>query len=73
MSYFRIVNIIKGWFLYLFYPKSMMAKKRLLLCHACKLRKGYFCGVCGCVLVAKAELEEEHCPHPEGDLWKMIK
>lgn len=60
--YFKIRSIAIGWFAYLFKPKSQMAQDRLAICDRCSYRKGYFCGKCGCVLAAKAEVEDEKCP-----------
>lgn len=62
MPYFRIRNIILGWWRYLFKPHSTMANQRLAICDKCQYRKGYKCGLCHCVLAAKAEVEEEECP-----------
>lgn len=58
----RVINMIKGWYRLLFAKRSQMAKDRLTICFECTQRKGYFCGVCGCELHAKAEVEEEECP-----------
>ena len=58
----KLQSIIKGWFRYLFFKPSEMGKKRLSICQPCNYRKGFLCGECGCVLVAKVEVEEEECP-----------
>lgn len=58
----KIINIIKGWLKFLFAKRSQMAKDRLVICFECAHRKGIFCGLCGCELHAKAEVEEEECP-----------
>lgn len=58
----RLVNIIKGWYRFLFAKRSQMAKDRLFTCLQCQYRKGIFCGECGCEIHAKAEVEEEECP-----------
>lgn len=46
-----------------------MAKYRLQFCFDCELRRGVFCGECGCELHAKSEIEDEKCPHPKGNKW----
>jgi hypothetical protein len=63
----KILNIIKGWFLFLFAKRTEQAKERIIICLDCKFRKGYFCGVCGCEIHAKSMLEEEECPK---GFWK---
>lgn len=62
-------NIIKGWYIFLFKKRSQMASDRLKVCKSCDLRKGYFCGECWCELHAKSEIEDEKCPHPNGNKW----
>lgn len=46
----------------MFTKRSQMAKDRLSICFQCTQRRGIFCGVCGCELHAKAEVEEDECP-----------
>lgn len=58
----KVFNIIKGWFIFLFGKRTKQASDRILICLDCKFRKGYFCGVCGCEIHAKASLKDEHCP-----------
>ena len=58
----KLRNILRGWFKYLFFKPSELGKTRLNHCKVCQSRKGYFCGECGCVLVAKVEEETEECP-----------
>jgi hypothetical protein len=44
-------------------PASAETKAaRLATCNACIVTKGATCGVCGCVLSAKAALQNEKCP-----------
>lgn len=64
-------SIIKGWFRFMFMKRSPMAQARLNVCFDCPFNKYWICTKCGCPLFAKAESEEEHCPHPENDLWKI--
>lgn len=64
----KILNILKGWYRFLFAKRSQMAKDRLTICFQCTQRKGIFCGVCGCELHAKAEVEQEECPK---GLWPI--
>lgn len=58
----HIWQIIQGWWKFLFFKRSELAKERLKICFQCPFRKIVFCGVCGCELHAKAELEDEECP-----------
>jgi hypothetical protein len=58
----KLFNILKGWYKFLFAKRSQMAKDRLIICFSCKARFGIMCGMCGCELHAKAEIEEEECP-----------
>lgn len=58
----KLFNILKGWFIFMFYKRSEMAKARLVICFQCPLRKGIICGDCGCFLKAKTELDDEVCP-----------
>ncbi len=66
----KIFRITLAWWYMLTNWNNELARKRLAICTKCELRKGFFCGVCGCVLNAKARLEDESCPHPDGDKWK---
>lgn len=67
----KLYRIIKGWMIFLFRPKSQMAIARLDACLKCPHRRGRFCGICWCELDAKAEIEEEHCPDPDGSRWPI--
>jgi len=58
----KIRNIFRGWFNYLFFKPSELGKHRLSICKPCGYRKGYLCGECGCILVAKVEENTEKCP-----------
>lgn len=66
-----IGRVLRGWYKFLFLPKSELSKKRLKICSSCTLRKGLFwwsyCSVCFCPLDMKSESEEEECPK---GLWK---
>lgn len=64
--YYKLKSIITGWYAFLFKSKSEMAHKRLSICRSCPYRYQYFCGLCGCVLEAKAESPDEKCPK---DYW----
>lgn len=63
-----IDEILKGWGNLIVRPghNSEMVKKRLLACDACEVRSGVICdkkkGGCGCVLPAKARVEDTKCP-----------
>lgn len=66
----KIVSIILGWWFWITNRNEELVRKRLLICTHCELRKGLVCGVCFCPLQTKARLEDEYCPHPDGDKWK---
>jgi hypothetical protein len=58
----KIYRIIMGWYYFLTNQKNEMARERLMICVDCpKMSKG-LCTSCGCVLQAKARIEEEICP-----------
>lgn len=59
-------HIIKGWHYRLFDKNQELAKKRIAICNMCNHREhiemiGDICAECGCVLEAKARVEDEHC------------
>ena len=58
----KLRSIIKGWYKYLFFKPSIMGKYRISICKKCYYRKGFLCGECGCVLVAKVQSDDEFCP-----------
>lgn len=60
-------SIILGWWYWITNANNKLAKERLSVCAVCPIRKGMLCGDCGCVLQAKARLEEEVCPK---GFWK---
>lgn len=66
----KVWNIIKGWFYKLFKKKQSLADQRLSVCNTCTHRiessLGYVCDECGCVLDAKARVEDEQC---DLDKW----
>ena len=61
----KVWNIIKGWFYKLFKKKQNLADIRLAICNTCEHRTetslGYACAQCGCILDAKARVEDEEC------------
>lgn len=62
----KIINIIKGWYYRLFNKHEELARKRIAICNKCshKLhidKLGDICDKCGCVLEAKARVEDEYC------------
>ena len=62
----KIINIFKGWYYRLFDKNQELAKKRIAICNMCNHREhiemiGDICAECGCVLEAKARVEDEHC------------
>lgn len=61
----KIKHIIIGWYLKFFGLKDNLANERLTLCGTCdrkvKTSLGDACGECGCILDAKARVEDEHC------------
>ena len=67
----KLTSIVIGWYYYLTNRNNKLALERLDSCKFCRYRKGLTCGICGCVLQAKARLESEECPHPDGSRWKQ--
>lgn len=63
----KVQNIILGWWFYFTNQHNELAQERLAICAPCIHRKGVLCGLCGCVLQAKARLIEENCP---ANKWK---
>ena len=62
----KLKHIIKGWYYRLFDQNQELAKKRIAICNVCNHREhiemiGDICAECGCVLEAKARVEDEHC------------
>ena len=62
----KFINIIKGWYYRLFNKHEELARKRIAICNKCshKLhidKLGDICDMCGCVLAAKARVEDEYC------------
>lgn len=39
-----------------------MYKERVEACEACEHRKNIKCGLCGCIIAAKARMETSDCP-----------
>lgn len=68
----KLLNILKGWFIFIFKKRSVMANQRLKICFQCPFRKGIFCGECGCELHAKAGLEDEYCPKGKWGVENQI-
>ena len=62
----QITHIIKGWYYKIFNKNQKLAKKRIAICMECSNKEhidiiGDICGICGCVLEAKARVEDEYC------------
>ena len=61
----KIKHIIIGWFRKLFGIDQDLANIRLAICRQCPSRTytslGYACKECGCILDAKARVEDEKC------------
>lgn len=62
----KLINIIKGWSYRLLNKNEQLAKKRIAICNKCHSRThidiiGDICDECGCVLKAKARVEDEKC------------
>lgn len=60
----KLKNIIEGWWYWFQSPPRIKAKaaERMKICRICPHKKGAFCGVCGCVLMAKTSSPDEVCP-----------
>lgn len=65
-----MIRILLSWWFLLTNRNNELAKHRLKICAGCDKRKWIACGICFCPLQSKARLEEEDCPHPDGDKWK---
>ena len=61
----KLRHIVIGWFLKLCGLENNLANRRLVFCDTCdrkiKTSLGDACGECGCILDAKARVEDEHC------------
>lgn len=62
----KISNILKGWYFKVFNKNKKLANKRISVCNKCEERMhidivGDICSRCGCVLSAKARVEDEEC------------
>lgn len=57
--------IIRGWYYKLFNIERDLASIRLSICNKCEHKVetslGDACGQCGCILDAKARVEDAHC------------
>lgn len=65
----NVTHIATGWFntmrsaLGILPPDiEEMAKDRLDVCNTCDIRNGYFCGSCGCPLIAITKTPNKNCP-----------
>lgn len=49
----------------LFKKQSSLSKNRMMICNRCQYKEMFagkeICGLCGCVLKAKTEVEDEQC------------
>ncbi len=62
----KLINIIKGWYFKIFNKNEQLARKRISICKKCNSLEhieiiGDICGECGCVLEAKARVQDEKC------------
>ena len=62
----KLINIIKGWYFYIFNKNEQLSKKRIAICKKCHSRTqidmiGDIYDECGCVLEAKARIKDEQC------------
>lgn len=58
----KLTSILLGWWFWITNRNNELAKTRLKVCASCMFREGMICGICSCVLQAKARLPEESCP-----------
>lgn len=65
----KLYNVLKGWFIFIFYKRSELANQRLKICFRCPYRFAVVCEICGCELHAKASLDDEECPK---GFWKAV-
>lgn len=64
----KLFRIFLGWYYWITNRNSPIARERLKICTSCEFRKGFLCGECGCVLQAKARIDDE-CPK---DKWPKL-
>lgn len=62
----KIKNIIKGWYYKFFNKHDELANKRIAICRGCTSKihidkVGDICAECGCILDAKARVQDEYC------------
>ena len=62
----KLINIVKGWWFYLFNKNEKLANTRITICNKCDKKMhidmvGDICSECGCVLSAKARVKDEKC------------
>jgi hypothetical protein len=55
------INIIKGWFDWLFISPTKLTKKRRSICKGCEFKKRGICTACWCVIKAKTACEGCEC------------
>lgn len=58
----KLSQILLGWWYMVTNQNNFIAQQRLKVCITCEHRKLGVCKLCGCVLQAKARLNEEDCP-----------
>lgn len=58
----KIGRILLGWWFWVTNQNDYMARRRLKNCIPCPERDGMVCGICSCVLQAKARIPHEKCP-----------
>lgn len=66
----RPSRIIKGWTGVVKGTKEDFAKERMDVCNTCPAKKAGVCTICGCPLIAKTKVIEEHCPENK---WTDVK
>jgi hypothetical protein len=60
-----ILNIVQGWYSYIFTKFTPTEKERLFTCKACAFGKYYVCKKCGCFIPAKVKVISYKCKY-----WK---
>jgi len=54
-------NIITGWGNLLLGREKELADKRTPICNQCDKRKGWFCSLCKCPIIAMVRAPDKHC------------
>lgn len=57
-----MIEIINGWYRYLFTNLTEEEEGKIGICNSCPRKKGIKCSVCGCFIMAKIKCSICECP-----------